>query len=237
MTDTPLTDDGILEARAAGRLLAVQGIQFDLVFTSLLRRSTKTVWLVMQELALEWVPVIKDWRLNERNYGSLVGLHKKESVEKFGKDQVKRWRRSWDEPPPPMTKDSIHWPGNDSRYKALGIDVNEIPPSESLKEVTERTSKFWDEMIVPQLKQGKRLLIVGHENNLRSILKRLDNISNDQIINLELPRGIPLVYKLDPITLAPIKVKDSADMLSGKYLSDKDYIEEIASRDFKQVIL
>eukprot|EP01041_Mallomonas_annulata_P009679 gene9679-20124_t len=235
MTDTPLTEDGILEARAAGRLLAVEGIQFDLVYTSLLRRSTKTVWLVMQELALEWVPIVKDWRLNERNYGALVGLHKKECVEEYGKDQVKRWRRSWDEPPPAMTKDYKYWPGHDYRYEMLGINVDEIPLAESLKEVTERTSKFWDEEIAPQLRKQKKLLIVGHENNLRSIIKRLDNISNDDIINLELPRAIPLLYYLDPITLEPIKQPDSAKMLSGKYLSDKKSLEKIAERDHKQV--
>eukprot|EP00607_Mallomonas_marina_P005087 CAMPEP_0182427894 /NCGR_PEP_ID=MMETSP1167-20130531/20638_1 /TAXON_ID=2988 /ORGANISM="Mallomonas Sp, Strain CCMP3275" /LENGTH=280 /DNA_ID=CAMNT_0024610467 /DNA_START=230 /DNA_END=1072 /DNA_ORIENTATION=+ len=235
MTDTPLTEDGILEARAAGRLLAVENIQFDLIYTSLLRRSIKTVWLAVQELGQEWVPVLKDWRLNERNYGALVGRNKKQCVEEYGKDQVKRWRRSWDEPPPEMTKDYQYWPGHEYRYEMLGIDPHIIPLAESLKEVTIRTSEFWDEKIVPQLKAGKKILIVGHENNLRSMIKRLDKISNEDILHLELPRAIPLLYHLDRVTLEPIKLRDHAKMLSGKYLTDAESLEQIAVRDQKQV--
>ena len=148
---------------------------------------------------------------------------------------MKRWRRSWDEPPPPMSKDFKYWPGKDPRYEALGINVDDIPLSESLKDVTMRTSKFWDEVIAPKLRLGKRLLIVGHENNLRSIIKRLDNVSNEDILHLELPRAIPLLYHLDPKTLAPIKLKGAANLLSGRYLSDKAQIDRIAERDQKQV--
>jgi len=183
------------------------------------------------------VPVLKDWRLNERSYGALVGRNKKQCVEEFGKDQVKRWRRSWDEPPPKMTKDSKYFPGKDPRYQILGINDDDIPLSESLKDVTERTSKFWEEEIVPKLKQGKRLLIVGHENNLRSIIKRLDGISNEDILHLELPRAIPLIYHLDPVTLKPIKQKGAAKYLSARYLSDKDQVDRIAERDLKQVTI
>ena len=204
MTDTPLTLDGIEEAKTAGKLLKQDGLKFDHIYTSLLRRSIKTAWMVLQELGLEWVPVAKDWRLNERHYGALVGLNKKRCVEEYGKDQVKRWRRSWDEPPPPMSPDSPYWPANDERYHALGI-ADQLPRSECLKDVTKRTSVFWDEVIVPQLKQKKRVLIVGHENNLRSIIKRLDEISDKDILQVELPRAIPLVYKLHPTTLKPIK--------------------------------
>lgn len=235
MTDTPLTEDGILEARVAGRLLAGESYVFDKVYTSLLRRSTKTVWLIMQELGLEWVPVVKDWRLNERNYGTLVGRNKKQCVEEYGKDQVKRWRRSWDEPPPNMSKDFKYWPGKDPRYEVLGIDIDQIPLAESLKDVTVRTSKFWDEEIVPNLKAGKKLMIVGHENNLRSIIKRLDNISNEDILNVELPRAIPLLYHLDKKTLQPIKLPGAAKLLNGKYLSDRSQLDRIAERDQKQV--
>jgi len=221
--------------RSAGRTLAEAGITFDLVFTSLLRRCTKTVWLAMQELGLEWLPVLKDWRLNERSYGALVGRNKKQCVEEYGKDQVKRWRRSWDEPPPKMTKDNEYWPGHDYRYNMLGINPEDIPLTESLKDVTVRTSAFWDEEIAPKLRLGKRLLIVGHENNLRSIIRRLDNISNEDIINLELPRAIPLLYHLDAETLKPIKFEDSAKLLSGKYLIDKESLEKVSLRDQQQV--
>lgn len=236
MTDIPLTEDGVKEARAAGHLLAASGYtHFDAVYTSLLRRSTKTVWLALQELGLEWIPVIKDWRLNERNYGALVGRHKKQCVEEYGKDQVKKWRRSWDVPPPPMSTSSVYWPGRDARYKHLGIPAESIPLSESLKDVTKRTSQFWDEVLAPELKAGKCLLVVGHENNLRSIIKRLDNVSDDDIIHVELPRAVPLLYVLDRNTLQPIKQNDSAEYLSGKYLGDKEQLQKIADRDYRQV--
>ena len=163
-----------------------------------------------------------------------MGRNKKQCVEEYGKDQVKLWRRSWDIPPPPMTKDFIFWPGNDPRYYKLGklllkssrewsirlgIKGDEIPLSESLKDVTKRTSAFWNEVIVPQLQQGKRLLIVGHENNLRSIIKQLDDISDDAILHVELPRAIPLVYELDPQTLKPIKgLPGCIAPLNGRYI-------------------
>jgi len=236
MTDTPLTTDGVLEARLAGSLLNKEGAVFDVVYTSLLRRSTKTVWLVMQELMLEWVPVIKDWRLNERNYGALVGRNKKQCVEEFGTDQVRLWRRSWDTPPPPMDPSHVYWPAKDPRYAALGIKESDIPVCESLKDVTKRTSVFWDECIVPALKQKKRIMIVGHENNLRSIIKRLDGISNEDIIGVELPRAIPLLYFLHPETLKPIRTADSeSDLISGRYLVEGDQLKNIAERDQRQV--
>ena len=214
MTDTPLTLDGNAEARVAGRLLLEEKYSFDVVYTSLLRRSTKTVWLVMQELGMEWTPVVKDWRLNERSYGALVGRNKKQCVEEYGADQVKLCRRSWDCPPPPMTRDSQYWPGKDPRYKALGILDDDIPYSESLKDVTKRTSVFWDDVIVPQLKHKKKVLIVGHENNLRSIIKRVDDISEQDILHIELPRAIPLVYNLDPVTLKPIRMEGACKGLN-----------------------
>lgn len=235
MTDTPLTPEGRQEALSAGKVLATLDYEFDLVYTSLLKRSTNTVSLVLQELNLEWLPVIKDWRLNERNYGALVGTNKKQCVDLYGKDQVKRWRRSWDEPPPPMEKDSPYWPYRDRRYEILGIREDEIPTSESLKDVTKRTSAFWKEVIVPQLIKGKRILIVGHENNLRSLIKPLDDISNEDIIHIELPRAIPLVYELDRHTLKPIPPEDSAPGLKGRYLCTPAQLQSIADRDHKQV--
>ena len=235
MTDTPLTFEGRQEAMSAGKMLSTLGIEFDAVHTSLLKRSTNTVNLVLQEMDLEWLPVHKDWRLNERNYGALVGANKKQCVEEFGKDQVKRWRRSWDEPPPPMSKSSPYYPYRDRRYEILGIKESDIPLCESLKDVTKRTSAFWDEVIVPQLKNHKRLLIVGHENNLRSLIKRLDNVANEDIIHVELPRAIPLVYHLDPVTLKPLPTPGSADYLNGRYLCTPAELKSIAERDFKQV--
>lgn len=237
MTDTPLTEDGIREAKIAGQILKLypNSNAIDVVYTSLLRRSTKTVWHVMEELGLEWVPVIKDWRLNERSYGALVGRNKKECVEEYGKDIVKKWRRSWNFPPPPMSKESPYWPGHDNRYQRLSIDTNVLPLSESLQDVTKRTSEFWDHIIVPQLRLRKHILIVGHENNLRSIIKRLDNISDETVIELELPRAVPLYYELDATTLKPIVLNNHAVGLSGRYLFDKKMLDLIAERDQKQV--
>jgi 2,3-bisphosphoglycerate-dependent phosphoglycerate mutase len=235
MTDTPLTADGVMEARTAGKLMAEMRVEIDEVYTSLLRRSTKTVWLCMQEMQQEWVPVYKKWRLNERNYGALVGMNKKECVAKHGADQVRRWRRSWDEPPPPMSRHSRFWPGKDPRYKMLGITDDMIPASESLKQVVERTKPFWTETIVPRLRLGKKLLIVGHENNLRSILKVLDCIPEEDVINVDIPRGIPLVYTLDPVTLLPIGNRDKETLLTGRYLGAKDVIKDLQERDRMQV--
>ena len=233
MTDTPLTEEGLEEARGAGALLRghPQYAAFDGAHTSLLRRSTATMWTVLSELGLEWLPVTKSFALNERSYGALVGKNKKECVDKFGKDQVKLWRRSWDTPPPPMDRDHQFWPFKEPRYAKLGIKEEDIPLSESLKDVTKRTSKYWDETIRPQLLAGKRLLIVGHENNLRSILKRLDNISDDDILQIELPRAVPLVYHLDRKTLRPIPLPQPAPGLSGRYLMNPQQLAQIAVRD------
>lgn len=149
--------------------------------------------------------------------------------------QVKKWRRSWDEPPPPMSRHSRFWPGKDPRYKTLGITDDMIPASESLKQVVERTKPFWNEVIVPRLRLGKKLLIVGHENNLRSILKVLDNIPDSEIINVDIPRSIPLVYHLDHVTLSPIGNRDPETLLTGRYLGAKDVIKDLQERDRLQV--
>ena len=212
-TDTPLTEDGVLEARVAGKMLKASGIMFDEVHTSLLRRSIRTVNLALMELEQEYIPINKSWRLNERSYGDLVGKNKKEVVMQFGQDQVKRWRRSYDEPPPPQTSEHPFWPGNDKRYKNM---IHLIPESESLKDTKDRSKVYWNETIGPALKEGKTLLVVGHENNLRSIIMQLENIAEEDIINLSLPRAVPLVYRLTP-DLKPIPRPDGKlDEATGK---------------------
>eukprot|EP00607_Mallomonas_marina_P007583 CAMPEP_0182418396 /NCGR_PEP_ID=MMETSP1167-20130531/2842_1 /TAXON_ID=2988 /ORGANISM="Mallomonas Sp, Strain CCMP3275" /LENGTH=229 /DNA_ID=CAMNT_0024592591 /DNA_START=305 /DNA_END=994 /DNA_ORIENTATION=- len=224
----------------AGRILDEESIRFDCIYSSVLRRCTKTAWLVMEELGVEWTPIMKDWRLNERSYGALVGQSKKDCVEEFGKDQVKRWRRSWDEPPPPQDKADPEWPGNDPRYASLGVDPNKLPLSESLKDLEPRTTSFWNECIIPNLQQSKTVLVVGHENNLRSILKRIDKISNKDILELDIPRAVPLLYNFNPNTLLPVPIEGSAPLLSGKYLSKNGFYEKLVqesvrseSNDFK----
>jgi len=214
------------------QLLASEGYTFDEVHTSMLKRAIKTSWLVLEQLGHEYTPVYSDWRLNERSYGALVGLYKKQCVEEFGPVKVKQWRRSYDIPPPPMDVDSKYYPGNDPRYQQIPSEW--IPLSESLKDTSNRSVWYWEEVIVPKVKQGKRLLISGHENNLRSLLMNLDGISPEVIVNVELPRAVPLVYKLDE-NFRPIKLRGSAPHLSGRYLGDPEEIANIMDRDSKQV--
>jgi len=233
-TDTPLTENGVLEARVAGEMLAKSGILFDEVHTSLLRRSIRTTNLVLMEMGQEYIPVCKHWRLNERNYGSLVGKNKKEVVMEYGVDQVKQWRRSWDDPPPPMDPSHDYWPGNDPRYRQM---IDKIPPAESLKMTMARSRVYWEEVIAPRLKEGRCLLIVGHENNLRSIIKQLEGIDDESIINLSLPRAVPLAYRLDLDTLKPLddKVDEATGFLHGEWLGGDETVAKILDRDNKQV--
>mmetsp|Transcript_3848 Transcript_3848/g.5722 ORF Transcript_3848/g.5722 Transcript_3848/m.5722 type:complete len:374 (+) Transcript_3848:169-1290(+) len=237
-TDTPLTEEGVIEARAAGQALSRSGIQFDAVHTSLLRRAIRTTNVVLMELGQEYIPVHKHFRLNERMYGSLVGLNKKECVKQFGKEQVKRWRRSYDEPPPPMDP-ATHpfWPGHDPRYKHM---IEQIPLHESLKCTVKRSSVYWDSVIAPALLQGKSVLVVGHENNLRSLLMRLEQIPEQDIIQLNLPRAMPLAYKLDE-NLKPVNLRadgsldDATGFLQGTWLGGDDAVSKILKRDEQQV--
>eukprot|EP01041_Mallomonas_annulata_P009308 gene9308-19322_t len=231
MADTPLTPQGVVEAHQAGRLLVSEGFHFDCVYTSLLRRATKTTWIVMEELGLEWAPVHKDWRLNERSYGALVGRSKKQCIEEYGKDQVKLWRRSWDHPPPEMTKDNQYWPGHDPRYRKLGICDDDIPLTDSLKNVTKRTTAFWNECVIPMMKAEQRILIVGHENGLRSLLKYIDNISDEDIIDIDIPRATPLLYHFDMNTLKSIPFTNHVPLLTGRYISKNGHLESILDRD------
>lgn len=188
------------------------------------------------EMGQEYIPLNKHWRSNERSYGDLVGLNKKEIVKKVGKDQVKRWRRSYDEPPPPMRAGHDHHPKRDPRYRLM---LDEIPLTESLKCTKARSKIYWDDVIAPSLRSGKTLLIVGHENNLRSILMRLEGILPEDIINLNLPRAIPLAYQLDkdlkPLPRADGKLDEATGMLRGTWLGGDDKVHDILARDEKQV--
>lgn len=235
-TDTPLTDDGVLEARVAGQMLARSDMKFDEVHTSMLRRSIRTTNLVLMEMGQEYIPVNKHWRLNERHYGDLVGKNKKEVVKIHGKDQVRRWRRSWDEPPPPMKDEHEHHPAMDCRYRNL---VEDIPKCESLKCTLKRSKVYWETIIIPALQSGKTVLIVGHENNLRSLVMNLEGIAEEDIINLCLPRAVPLVYRLDhnfkPVGRPDGKLDEATGYLRGEWLGGDNAVKEILDRDRKQV--
>ncbi len=189
--DVGLTDKGVEEARAAGRLLASQGFDFDHCFTSLQTRAIRTLHLVLMEMDRLWLPVTKDWRLNERHYGGLTGLNKAETIARVGEEQVKIWRRSFDIPPPPLEADSPFEVANDRRY--AGIDV---PRSESLKDTIARVLPYYQAEIEPRLKRGERVIVAAHGNSLRALEKHLSNIADDAIVGLEIPTGKPIVYEL-----------------------------------------
>jgi 2,3-bisphosphoglycerate-dependent phosphoglycerate mutase len=190
--DADLSDQGIEEARAAGRLMCAKGLNFDCCFTSLLTRAIRTLHLALHEMDQLWVPTAKDWRLNERHYGALTGLNKQETIEKVGAEQVKIWRRSYDIPPPPLEPDSPYAVSGDRRY--AGVDV---PRTESLKDTIARALPYYEAEIAPALKAGRRALVVAHGNSLRGIIKYLSNISDDEIVGLEIPTGKPIVYDLN----------------------------------------
>jgi 2,3-bisphosphoglycerate-dependent phosphoglycerate mutase len=201
-TDVGLTDQGRTEALSAGKLLMEGGYIFDLALTSVLRRAIQTLWIVLQEMNLEWIPVTNAWQLNERHYGALQGLNKSEMAEKFGEAQVKIWRRSYDVPPPALELNDERHPRFDPRY--AGLAPNELPATESLKITLERVLPYWHSTIAPTVKSGKRTLIAAHGNSIRALVKYLDNISDAEIPELNIPTGIPLVYELED-ALRPIK--------------------------------
>jgi len=211
-TDVDLTDKGIEEAREAGRLLKGGGFTFDVVYTSVLKRAIRTMWLVMDEMDLMWLPVVRRWRLNERHYGALQGLNKAEMATKFGEQQVHEWRRSYATPPPALDPDDERFPGRDPRYASLSDD--ELPRTECLKDTVERFLPLWHEEIAPVVKSGTRVMIVAHGNSLRALVKFLDGISDEEIVGLNIPTGVPLVYELDE-DLRPI---------SHRYLGDQEAI-------------
>jgi 2,3-bisphosphoglycerate-dependent phosphoglycerate mutase len=201
-TDVDLSEKGLREAEAAGELLRREGYVFDIAFTSVLKRALRTCWIVLDQLDQLWIPVVKSWQLNERHYGSLQGLNKAETAEQHGEEQTKVWRRSFDTPPPPLQRNDPRHPGNDPRYAALS--ETELPATESLKETIARFIPYWTTTIAPEVKAGKRVLIAAHGNSLRALVKYLDGISDQDIVELNIPTGIPLVYELDE-QLKPIR--------------------------------
>jgi 2,3-bisphosphoglycerate-dependent phosphoglycerate mutase len=194
-TDVDLSEKGREEAHEAGRLLKEGGYVFDLAYTSVLKRAIRTLGIVLDELDLLWIPVVKEWRLNERHYGALQGLNKAETAAKHGDEQVKIWRRSYDTPPDPLSPNDGRYPGHDPRYAALPrVD---LPVTESLKDTVARFLPYWHETIAPTIRAGKRVIIAAHGNSLRALVKYLDNVSERDIVELNIPTGIPLVYELD----------------------------------------
>lgn len=194
-TDVDLSDRGREEAREAGRLMSAEKYEFDVAYTSVLKRAIRTLWVALDGLDMMWIPVHRSWRLNERHYGALQGLNKAETAAKYGEEQVKIWRRSYDTPPPPLSYEDPRHPSHDRRYADL--KRAEVPLTESLKDTVARFLPYWNEVIAPDIKSGKRVLIVAHGNSLRALVKYLENIPDDKIVELNIPTGIPLVYSLN----------------------------------------
>ena len=201
-TDVDLTEQGEKEAVAAGELMKVEGVEFDVAYTSVLTRAVRTLWLALEKMNMVWIPIINSWRLNERHYGALQGLNKAETAKKYGDEQVLIWRRSYDTQPPALTPEDERYPGYDRRYS--GLSSTELPLTECLKDTVARFLPYWFDEIVPAVKAGKRVLIVAHGNSLRALIKYLDNVSDDEIVGLNIPTGIPLVYELND-DLKPIR--------------------------------
>ena len=210
--DVDLADKGVNEAREAGRLMKEQGFVFDIAFTSVLKRAIRTLWLALDQMDLMWIPITKSWRLNERHYGALQGLNKAETAAKFGDAQVLVWRRSYDIPPPPLDKNDSRYPGQDPRY--AGLSDKELPLTECLKDTVERFLPYWHDTIAPQVKADKRVIITAHGNSLRALVKYLDGVSDQEIVGLNIPTGVPLVYELD----------DDLKPMRNYYLGDAEAI-------------
>jgi 2,3-bisphosphoglycerate-dependent phosphoglycerate mutase len=209
-TDVDLSEKGREEARSAGQLMAAEKFEFDVAYTSLLKRAIRTLWIARDEMDLLWIPVHRSWRLNERHYGALQGLDKAETAAQHGEAQVKIWRRSYDIPPPPLTPDDPRHPSRDRRYAAL--TRAELPLTESLKDTVARFLPYWHETIAPGIRAGKKVLIAAHGNSLRALVKYLDNVPDQEIVELNIPTGIPLVYLLN----------DDLQPLQKFYLGDQD---------------
>jgi 2,3-bisphosphoglycerate-dependent phosphoglycerate mutase len=198
-TDVDLSEQGIAEARAAGRLLKSEGYEFDIACTSVLKRAIRTLWIALEGLDRMWLPVEKSWRLNERHYGALQGLNKAEMAAKYGEAQVLAWRRSYDTPPPPLTPDDARYEGNDPRYAGI-----KVPLTECLKDTVARVVPYWQSSIAPSVRAGRRVLVAAHGNSMRALVKHLEAISDEAIVQLNIPTGIPLVYELDA-ALKPLR--------------------------------
>ena len=194
-TDVDLSEKGIREAREAGRILREQGYYFDIAFTSVLKRAIRTLWIVLDEIDLMWIPVHNSWRLNERHYGALQGLYKAKMMEEVGEEQVQIWRRSYDVAPPALDKTDIRYSGNDPKYKKL--NEKDIPLTESLKDTINRFLPYWRNTISPLIRSGKHVIIAAHGNSLRALIKYLDHINKEEIVKLNIPTGVPLVYEFD----------------------------------------
>lgn len=201
-TDVDLSDKGIEETHLAGKVLLEEGYQFDIAFTSVLKRAIRTLWITLDVMDLMWIPVYRSWRLNERHYGALQGLNKAETAAKHGEEQVLIWRRSYDIPPPPLSENDERYPRKDRRYNELSR--SEVPLTECLKDTVSRVLPYWHEVIAPVIRSGKRVLIAAHGNSLRALVKYLDKVSDEEILKLNIPTGIPLVYELNN-ELIPIK--------------------------------
>jgi 2,3-bisphosphoglycerate-dependent phosphoglycerate mutase len=216
-TDVDLTDKGRDEAREAGRLMAAEKFEFDVAYTSVLKRAIRTLWIALDEMDLLWLPVHRSWRLNERHYGGLQGLNKAETAAKHGDAQVKIWRRSYDIPPPPLSADDPRHPSRDRRYSAL--KASELPLTESLKDTVARFLPHWHGTIAPDIAAGKKVIIAAHGNSLRALVKYLDNVPEEEIVELNIPTGIPLVYLLN----------DDLQPLQKFYLGDPEAAKNAAA--------
>ena len=214
-TDVDLTEQGISEAKAAGQLLSELGFEFDMAFTSVLTRAIRTLWLVLDEMDLMWIPVTRDWRLNERHYGALQGLNKAETAAKYGDEQVHIWRRSYDTPPPLLDVDDERHPSHDKRYAG----ITNLPATESLKTTLERVIPCWEQNIAPELAAGRNVLIAAHGNSLRALVKMLDDVSDEDITGFNIPTGIPLSYELD----------DDLKPLNREFLGDAEAVAKAAA--------
>jgi 2,3-bisphosphoglycerate-dependent phosphoglycerate mutase len=213
-TDVDLTERGMAEALRAGQQLKEEGLIFDIAYTSLLKRAIRTLWIVLDELDQMWIPVKRTWRLNERHYGALQGLNKAETAEKYGDEQVLAWRRSYDTPPPALADGDQRSAANDARYRDLA--AGDIPASECLKDTVERFLPYWHETIAPQVRAGRRVIVTAHGNSLRALVKYLDDVSDADIVGMNIPTGVPLVYELD----------DSLKPISSRYLGDPDEVRK-----------
>jgi 2,3-bisphosphoglycerate-dependent phosphoglycerate mutase len=213
-TDVDLSDKGVEEAQAAGRVLRERGFAFDAAYTSVLKRAIRTLWIALDELDLMWIPVHRSWRLNERHYGALQGLNKSEMAEQFGEEQVKIWRRSYAIQPPALEPEDERFPGRDPRYR--GLAPSELPRTECLKDTVARFLPYWHETIAPAIRSGQRVLLAAHGNSLRALVKFLDGVSEEDIVGMNIPTGLPLVYDLDA-DLKPIR---------REYLGDPEAVKK-----------
>jgi 2,3-bisphosphoglycerate-dependent phosphoglycerate mutase len=220
--DVDLSAQGLEEAKESGRLLKAEGIAFDIAFTSVLKRAIRTLWIALDEMDMMWLPVERSWRLNERHYGALQGLDKAQTVAKHGADQVKVWRRSYDIPPPPLDASHPQHPRFERRY--AGVPASELPASESLKDTLARVLPFWSERIAPELTAGRNVLVAAHGNSLRAMVKMLDRMTDEAIVELNIPTGVPLVYELDA-KLVPV---------SSRYLGDPEAVKARAEAVARQ---